>query len=304
MYFLGYYSIKVSFPSRHSFPPSARKFILIFSKEKRLNLVGEKLSILLKCLFIVSLWKWLQVTGKPVKPFQFLIHQHFLLYFFYLFVFFCFITFILFYLVTFSLFIFSPSNHVEKWSTGSSVSSSSEISTETQQTNQSAGAGSTTGAQPTNQNTGNGVTNSRPGSVRANSTSSTGTSTGPSIHNTSQGSMLSNGTRHSALSMSTHQTLVSPPPVSPAYTVFKQFSPDIIQNHCERKNVSFSDDLSVSQVFFNLIFIYFLFIFLSIFYLFFILFLILFVLFYLMENCWVKVKSIILAFNFNVKYRF
>ena len=149
--------------------------------------------------------------------------------------------------VTFFSFIFSPSVQVEKWSTGSSVSSSSEISTETQQTNQSTGNNSTSADAKlmANQN----QATSRPGSARAGSTSSSGT--GVSIHNISQASMMSNGTRHSVMSMSTQQTLVSPPPVSPPLSsVFQKFSPDIIQNHCERKNVSFSDDLSVSQVLF------------------------------------------------------
>ena len=43
MYFLGYYSIKVSFPSRHSFPPSARKFIIIFWKEKKVEFSWGKI---------------------------------------------------------------------------------------------------------------------------------------------------------------------------------------------------------------------------------------------------------------------
>ena len=156
---------------------------------------------------------------------------------------FCYFIFLFF--VTFFYFIFSPAVQVEKWSTGSSVSSSSEISTETQQTNQSAGNNSTSADTRlmANQN----AATSRPGSARAGSTSSSGT--GVSIHNISQASMMSNGTRHSVMSMSTQQTLVSPPPVSPPLSsVFQKFSPDIIQNHCERKNVSFSDDLSVSQV--------------------------------------------------------
>ena len=141
---------------------------------------------------------------------------------------------------------------MEKWSTGSSVSSSSEISTETQQTNQSAGVGSTASTLLANQNTGISTTTamagggSRPGSAAALTGAGRGGGGNNSLHNTSQVSVQS---RHSALSMSTHQTLVSPPPISPLSTVFKHFSPDIIQNHCDqRKNVSFSDDLSVSQV--------------------------------------------------------
>ena len=164
----------------------------------------------------------------------------FYIYHFNLFIFVC--SFIFFSFVYFFYFLFSGSGEV--WSTGSVNSEqNSDISTGTQHTSSTAPL--------------------RPHSA---------TSTAP-LHNTSAISTNSNSTRNSILSFSTRGTTASPPPMatsnrrqgstvstreenaSPLHLT-RGFVPDIIQHQAEKKNVSFNDELSVSQVVFYFYFIF------------------------------------------------
>ena len=128
------------------------------------------------------------------------------------------------------MFLFSGS--VEVWSTGSvnSDTERSEISTSTAQTQQST------------------ATHQSTATTSSHNTSHSGLSTHSAVSASTQHSILSFNTRHS--SASPRRSVASPGPCSPgSRAVSPGFTPDLIQNHCDKKNVSFTEDLSISQVF-------------------------------------------------------